>query len=167
MNTDVLIVGSGCSGLYCALKLPRDIRITLITKSDLESNDSFLAQGGMCMLKEQSDFDSFFEDTLKAGHYENDKESVGIMINSSPEVVKDLVSYGADFARNDDGSLAVEATDDYTLKITLTNPCPYFNDLMAFPTYFPVYQKDVEKADPDGKSPGRFSTGRRLFFATL
>ena len=106
MNTDVLIVGSGCSGLYCALKLPRDIRITLITKSDLESNDSFLAQGGMCMLKEQSDFDSFFEDTLKAGHYENDKESVEIMINTSPEVVEDLVSYGADFARNDDGSLA-------------------------------------------------------------
>ena len=106
MNTDVLIVGSGCSGLYCALKLPRDVRITLITKSDLESNDSYLAQGGMCMLKEQSDFDSFFEDTLKAGHYENDKESVEIMINTSPEVVKDLVSYGADFARNDDGSLA-------------------------------------------------------------
>ena len=51
------------------------------------------------MLKEKSDFDSFFEDTLKAGHYENDKESVEIMINSSPEVVKDLVSYGADFAR--------------------------------------------------------------------
>ena len=88
------------------LSFQRDIGITLITKSDLESNDSFLAQGGMCMLKEQSDFDSFFEDTLKAGHYENDKESVGIMINSSPEVVKDLVSYGADFARNDDGSLA-------------------------------------------------------------
>ena len=58
------------------------------------------------MLKEQSDFDSFFEDTLKAGHYENDKESVEIMINTSPEVVEDLVSYGADFARNDDGSLA-------------------------------------------------------------
>lgn len=59
-------------------------------------------------------------------------------------------------ARNDDGSLAVEATDDYTLKITLTNPCPYFNDLMAFPTFFPVYQKDVEKADPDGKNPGKW-----------
>ena len=91
MNTDVLIVGSGCSGLYCALKLPRDVRITLITKSDLESNDSYLAQGGMCMLKEQSDFDSFFEDTLKAGHYENDKESVEIMINSSPEVVEEQI----------------------------------------------------------------------------
>ena len=76
MNTDVLIVGSGCSGLYCALKLPRDVRITLITKSDLESNDSYLAQGGMCMLKEQSDFDSFFEDTLKAGHYEFHTEQI-------------------------------------------------------------------------------------------
>lgn len=106
MYTDILIVGSGCSGLYCALNLPRDKKITIITKSDLESNDSFLAQGGMCMLKEKSDFDSFFEDTLRAGHYENDKESVEIMINSSPDVVADLVSYGAEFARNDDGSLA-------------------------------------------------------------
>ena len=72
MKTDILIAGSGCSGLYCALQLPRDKKITVITKSDLTSNDSFLAQGGMCMLKEQSDYDSFFEDTMKAGHYEND-----------------------------------------------------------------------------------------------
>lgn len=106
MKTDVLIVGSGCSGLYCALKLPEDIDVTLITKSDLESNDSYLAQGGMCMLKADSDFDSFFEDTLKAGHYENDRESVEIMIKSSPAVVRDLVEYGADFARNEDGTLA-------------------------------------------------------------
>ena len=90
MKTDILIAGSGCSGLYCALQLPRDKKITVITKSDLTSNDSFLAQGGMCMLKEQSDYDSFFEDTMKAGHYENDKKSVEIMIKTSPEVVRDL-----------------------------------------------------------------------------
>lgn len=106
MKTDILIAGSGCSGLYCALQLPRDKKITIITKSDLTSNDSYLAQGGMCMLKEQSDYDSFFEDTMKAGHYENDKESVDIMIRTSPEVVKDLVSYGARFERNEDGSLS-------------------------------------------------------------
>ena len=106
MKTDILIAGSGCSGLYCALQLPRDKKITVITKSDLTSNDSFLAQGGMCMLKEQSDYDSFFEDTMKAGHYENDKKSVEIMIKTSPEVVRDLVSYGAQFERNEDGSLA-------------------------------------------------------------
>ena len=68
--------------LLCPPASPRQ-KITVITKSDLTSNDSFLAQGGMCMLKEQSDYDSFFEDTMKAGHYENDKKSVEIMIKTS------------------------------------------------------------------------------------
>ena len=106
MRTDILIVGSGCSGLYCALNLPKDKQITIITKSDTESNDSFLAQGGMCMLKADSDYEAFFEDTLKAGHYENDKTSVEIMIRTSPEVVKDLLAYGAVFQRDEDGELA-------------------------------------------------------------
>jgi L-aspartate oxidase len=43
---------------------------------------------------------------MRAGHYENDKESVDIMIRSSRDVVEDLLSYGADFERNKDGSLA-------------------------------------------------------------
>ena len=102
MKTDILIAGSGCSGLYCALQLPRDKKITVITKSDLTSNDSFLAQGGMCMLKEQSDYDSFFEDTMKAGHYENRKESVDIMIRGSRDVINDLVGYGVDFKMDGD-----------------------------------------------------------------
>lgn len=104
MDTDILIVGSGCSGLYCALHLPRDKRITIITKADAKSNDSFLAQGGICVLKDDSDFDSFFEDTLKAGHYENDRESVAIMINSSRDVISDLISYGVEFSRDKKGN---------------------------------------------------------------
>ena len=106
MKTDVLIVGSGCSGLYCALQLPRDKEITVITKSDAASSDSYLAQGGICMLKDESDYDSYFEDTLKAGHYENDRESVEIMIRSSQDVIQDLIGYGADFARDENGELA-------------------------------------------------------------
>ncbi|MBQ2115536.1 MAG: FAD-dependent oxidoreductase, partial [Lachnospiraceae bacterium] len=106
MNTDILIVGSGCSGLYCALKLPRDKKILIITKSDAESSDSFLAQGGMCMLTHEGDYDAYFEDTMKAGHYENDKESVEIMIRSSQELVDELIGYGVDFERNEDGTLA-------------------------------------------------------------
>ena len=105
MKTDVLIAGTGCSGLYCALNLPRDKQILMITKSDLESNDSFLAQGGMCMWKAPEDYDSYFEDTMKAGHYENDKKSVEIMIKSSPDVVKELVSYGVEFERDENGNL--------------------------------------------------------------
>ena len=105
METDVLIVGCGCSGLYCALNLPRDKRILMITSSDAESSDSYLAQGGMCMLKDDSDYDSYFEDTLKAGHYENDKKSVEIMIRSSRDVVKDLIETGADFKKDEQGNL--------------------------------------------------------------
>lgn len=104
MNTDILIVGSGCSGLYCALHLPKEKQITIITKTDLKDSDSFLAQGGICVLKNEKDFDAFFEDTLKAGHYENDKESVSIMIRSSRDVIDDLCSYGVEFSRKEDGS---------------------------------------------------------------
>lgn len=103
MKTDILIVGSGCSGLYCALTLPSDKKIMIISKSDLESCDSFLAQGGICVLKNENDYDAFFEDTLRAGHYENDKTSVDIMIRSSREVIDELVSFGVDFARTPSG----------------------------------------------------------------
>lgn len=106
MKTDILIVGTGCAGLYAALQLPQDKAITIITKRDAERSDSFLAQGGMCMLKSPDDYDSYFEDTMKAGHYENDEKSVEIMIKSSPDVVKDLVSYGVDFQKEEDGTFA-------------------------------------------------------------
>lgn len=101
MNTDVVIVGTGASGLFSALNLPSDKNIVMITKSDLESSDSFLAQGGICMLKNDADYDSYFEDTMRAGHYENRKESVDIMIRSSQEIIKDLVHYGVDFEMKD------------------------------------------------------------------
>lgn len=106
MKTDVLIVGSGCSGLYLALQLPDDMNILIITKKTAELSDSFLAQGGICMLKDENDYDSYFEDTMKAGHYENDVYSVELMIKSSPDVIQDLISYGVDFQKNEDGSLA-------------------------------------------------------------
>lgn len=106
MKTNVLIVGSGCSGLYTALNLPQELQITIISKDTLEHSDSFLAQGGICMLKDESDYDSFFEDTLRAGHYKNDKVSVDLMIKSSPDVIKDLIGYGVDFQRDENGNLA-------------------------------------------------------------
>ena len=105
METDILIAGCGCSGLYCALHLPSDRQVTVITKADEESNDSFLAQGGMCMLTGEEDYDAYFEDTLAAGHYENDRASVEIMIRSSQDVVEDLVSWGVDFQRDEQGQL--------------------------------------------------------------
>ena len=98
-KVDVVIVGTGVSGLFHALNLPEDKRILMLTKTDLESSDSFLAQGGICVMRDETDYDSYFEDTMKAGHYENRKESVDIMIRSSREIIDDLVSYGVDFEK--------------------------------------------------------------------
>lgn len=100
MKTDIVIVGTGAAGLFTALNLPKEKQIIMITKSDIESSDSFLAQGGICVLRDAKDYDSYFEDTMKAGHYENRKESVEIMIKSSREIIRDLVSYGVDFEKD-------------------------------------------------------------------
>ena len=101
LNADVVIVGSGVAGLFSALNLPEEQEIILITKSDLESSDSFLAQGGICVLRDEKDYDSYFEDTMKAGHYENRKESVDIMIRNSRDIINDLVKYGVEFEKKD------------------------------------------------------------------
>ena len=103
MKTDVLIVGSGCSGLFCALNIPADRDITIITKKTATENDSYLAQGGICMLNGDEDYKQYFEDTMRAGHYENDEKSVDIMIRSSNEVIEDLERYGARFTKDDNG----------------------------------------------------------------
>ena len=105
MKTDVLVAGCGCSGLYLALNLPKEKQILIVTKSHAESNDSYLAQGGMCVLTDEDDYEAYFEDTMAAGHYENDRKSVEIMIRSSQDVLKDLMGWGADFKKDADGNL--------------------------------------------------------------
>lgn len=57
------------------------------------------------MLKDESDYQGFFDDTMKAGHYENDEASVEIMIRSSRSVVEDLLQFGADFQKDENGEL--------------------------------------------------------------
>ena len=100
MNTDILIVGCGVAGLYCALNLPKNKNIIIVTKNEAPKSDSFLAQGGICVLRDEKDYKSFYEDTMKAGHYENNPNSVDIMIRSSQEVIGDLISFGVRFEKN-------------------------------------------------------------------
>ncbi len=102
---DVVIVGVGVSGLYTALNLPKDMKILMLCKEDMESCDSMLAQGGICVLRDESDYEDFFEDTMRAGHYENRKESVDIMIRSSRAVIDHLIELGVRFEKDSQGNL--------------------------------------------------------------
>lgn len=104
-ETDVVIVGTGAAGLFGALQLPKSTKITVITKDAAENSDSFLAQGGICMLRSEDDYGSYYEDTMKAGHYRNSPESVEMMIRSSRQIIDLLLGYGVEFERQD-GELA-------------------------------------------------------------
>lgn len=103
IQTDTVIVGSGVAGLFAALCLPETQDVLVITKENLDECDSFLAQGGVCVLKDIDDFNCYFEDTMKAGHYENNPDAVRVMIESSPEIIQTLVDLGVKFDTSGDG----------------------------------------------------------------
>lgn len=103
---DVIIVGAGVAGLNCALNLPRDRKILIICKDTPDKSDSYLAQGGICRLVDEDDYQGYFEDTMRAGHYENNPATVDCMIRNSQELIDDLIACGVRFAKNADGSLA-------------------------------------------------------------
>ena len=102
---DVVIVGCGVAGLYCALNLPSTLSVVMLAKTTVDECDSMLAQGGICVQHDDADYAPFFEDTLRAGHYENCCESVDLMIRASHSIISDLVKRGVDFERDQAGNL--------------------------------------------------------------
>lgn len=101
---DVIIVGAGVSGLMCALHLPHEKQVLVLCKSRPQESDSYLAQGGICVLRDDDDFEDYFQDTLHAGHYENDAEAVRCMIGNSRAMISELESYGVRFAKDGAGN---------------------------------------------------------------
>ena len=104
---NVIIVGTGVAGLNCALHLPENKSILIICKGVPEKSDSYLAQGGICCLQGEEDYQSYYDDTMRAGHFENDVAAVDCMIKNSPAVINGLIETGVEFAKNSDGSLDV------------------------------------------------------------
>ena len=104
IKTDVLIAGTGVAGLCCVLNLPADMRVLMLSKAKADESDSFLAQGGICMLRGEEDFAAYFEDTMRAGHYENDPDAVRLMLASSQDMISELVENGVQFARDGEGN---------------------------------------------------------------
>ncbi|HGM3508914.1 TPA: L-aspartate oxidase [Clostridioides difficile] len=94
LEQDVLIVGSGVSGLYCALNLDENLNVLVVSKSTIENNNTYLAQGGISTARNIDDIESFVEDTMKAGQYKNRVEAVQVLADESIENVGQIVEYG-------------------------------------------------------------------------
>lgn len=107
---DVLIVGTGISGIYAALNLDSSLSILMLSKNELTLCNSALAQGGVAavMDKDNDDSELHIHDTMVAGQFKNDPDQVKLLVEQGPRDVERLVEmYGVDFDRNEDGSLAL------------------------------------------------------------
>lgn len=106
---DILIVGSGLAGVSTALELSKNYKIAIVTKKKLEDSNSYLAQGGINVLKDESDRKAFIEDTMKAGHYKNNLQAVEKMVDMSKDAINFLVDLGVKFTmKNGDFDYARE-----------------------------------------------------------
>lgn len=102
---DVVIAGCGVSGLYTAIHLPKKYRVLMICKEDLNTCDSMLAQGGICVMRNDEDYDAYYDDTMRAGHFENTEENVDIMVRSSRKIINHLLRLGVAFDKDENGEL--------------------------------------------------------------
>lgn len=98
---DILIVGSGLAGVSTALELSKNYKVGLVTKKKLADSNSYLAQGGINVLKDESDRKTFIKDTLKAGHYKNSLQAVEMMVDKSQDAIKFLIDLGVEFTKKD------------------------------------------------------------------
>ncbi|HEE9845567.1 L-aspartate oxidase [Clostridium perfringens] len=102
---DVLIVGSGVAGLYASLNLRDDLEIIMVSKKSVNLCNSSLAQGGIAVARGKEDFQSFIKDTLKAGKYENNIDSVRVLVEESMDNINKLMDLGANFEKDENGVL--------------------------------------------------------------
>ncbi|MDY2734446.1 L-aspartate oxidase [Intestinibacter sp.] len=102
-NVDVLIIGSGVSGLYSALNLDSNLDVLVVSKGKIDCTNTALAQGGISVARTKEDIPDFIEDTLKAGQYKNDLDAVKILTSESIENVEELVSLGLKLDLDENG----------------------------------------------------------------
>ncbi|GGJ20241.1 L-aspartate oxidase [Deinococcus roseus] len=97
-NHDLLIVGSGITGLYAALHARSlGLKVLLISKANLESGSTFWAQGGLAFPTSPEDIEPHIQDTLKAGRGLCDEQTVRLFVEEAGQHLHKLLSYGVPF----------------------------------------------------------------------
>jgi len=101
---DVLILGSGISGLSLALRLADRARIGILAKEALSQGSTLYAQGGLAaVLAETDTTDAHVHDTLEAGAGLCKAEVVEHVVRAGPAAVAWIADQGVQFTRNDGG----------------------------------------------------------------
>lgn len=102
---DFLVVGSGIAGMSFALKVANKGKVAILCKTALEEANTYYAQGGVASVTKQTDkFDNHIQDTLIAGDGICDRDVVTKVVSEAPSQIKELVSWGVDFDKDQSGN---------------------------------------------------------------
>ena len=110
---DVLIIGSGASGLSMALNLADKLKVAVVSKASLAEGATLYAQGGVSAVMDQSDsIESHIQDTLNAGAGLCDEEVVAHIVKRGRERIEWLIDQGVPFSTHlsDDGNVEFHLT---------------------------------------------------------
>ncbi len=98
MFTDVLVLGAGIAGVRAALEVDPRLRVVLVTKDRVELSNSAWAQGGIAGVLDPTDHvQNHAADTIVAGAGLCDQQVVDSVIQSAPELIRELAAFGAKF----------------------------------------------------------------------
>ena len=102
---DYLVIGSGIAGMSFALKVAGTGRVALVCKTTLDEANTALAQGGVASVTnlKLDNFEKHIEDTMIAGDWLSDPVAVRKVVTEAPEQIRQLLEWGVDFDRDDDG----------------------------------------------------------------
>jgi L-aspartate oxidase len=102
---DFLVIGSGIAGMSYALKVAKYGKVAIIAKNKLEDANTFYAQGGIASVTNPWDnFEKHIDDTLDAGGGLCDPEVVKKVVNEAPAQIRELINWGVDFDKDDEGN---------------------------------------------------------------
>ncbi len=101
--TDVLVIGSGVAGLRSAIEAARHAHVVVITKDELRESSTDRAQGGVAAaIGPEDSAGEHARDTITVGCGLCDTDTVNFVVQQGPELVRELIDWGATFDRDRD-----------------------------------------------------------------